>query len=131
MYKFIGIPFKNRQASITGADCYGLVRLVYAEKLGVNIPQPISSAYASRMVEAEFLQEIASNWYEVFEPRPFDVVAMAHDGNHPKLIQHFGIVINDTQMLHTLDTVGSHIVRISDYKHFIKGYYRHGKVSNI
>jgi cell wall-associated NlpC family hydrolase len=131
LFDFIGIPFQNRASSFIGADCYGLVRLVYKEKLNIDVPQPISSAYASRHVEREYLKEISTNWYKVDIPQKYDVVAMAHDPMHPKIVQHFGIVIDETHMLHTLDNVGSHIVKILDYKHFIKGYYRHVKVNNI
>ena len=131
MHKYVGIPFKDRESSFEFADCYGLVRLVYKHELGVNIPQPSSSAFASKGIMKEYLREISENWFSVDTPQPFDVVAMAHGPAHPRIIQHFGIVLNDTQLLHTLDKVGSHIVNISDYKHFIKGYYRHGKVTHI
>jgi len=131
LYNYIGIPFKNRGDSVTGTDCYGLVRLVYKEKLGITLHKATSSAFASRNIETEFLAETSSSWLKVPELEPFDVIAMAHDSRHPEVIQHFGIYLGDGKMLHTLKQIGSHIVKIDEYKHYIKGYYRYGKATNI
>jgi len=124
---YIGIPFKNRESSLDGCDCYGLVRLVYKDLLGIDVHKPNASAFESKDIEDEYLAETSLNWYETKEPKRFDVIAMAHDPKHPKIIQHFGIMLTDTKMIHTLKGVGSHIVNIKDYSYFIKGFYRHGE----
>lgn len=35
---YLGIPYRFGGADLDGADCYGLVRLVYAERFGVKLP---------------------------------------------------------------------------------------------
>ena len=122
--KYIGIPFVDRKASFRGADCFGLIRLFYMEQLGIKIYEHKSKYDNIKSVIMEYLHESETNWTSHKEPELYDVVAMAHDMNHPDIIQHFGIYIGNGKMLHTLQKVGSHIVNIRDYKYFIKGYHR-------
>lgn len=120
----IGVPFVDKGDTLKGCDCFGLVRLYYKDILNRKVFKPQSSAFNSKSVLREFLEETSRNWIQVQEPKINDVVAMAHDPKHPKIVQHFGIYLGNGKMLHTLEKVGSHIVRISDYKYYIKGYYR-------
>ena len=124
--KYIGIPFKNRHSSMIACDCYGLVRIIYKDILKIDIPQPTSSAFESKHIEDEYLKETSKNWSKVSSVQKFDVVAMKHDPKHPDIVQHFGIAISETKMIHTLKGIGSHIVNISEYDYFIEGYYRYG-----
>ena len=121
---YIGIPFEDRADTLDSADCFGLVRLVYKQILNIKVFKPNSSAFNSRSVLREFLEETSRNWNEVKELKKFDVIAMAHDPKHPDIIQHFGIYIGNGKMLHTLKGVGSHVVNMSEYNYFIKGFYR-------
>jgi len=123
--------FKNRESNLRACDCYGLIRLVYKNSLNIDVPKPDASAFESQHIEDEYLAETSKNWVEITEPKIFDVVAMAHDPKHPEIVQHFGIILNNKQMLHTLKGIGSHVVKIKDYNYYIKGYYRHGKNTNI
>lgn len=111
-------------ATFEESDCFGLIRLLYKHEMKIEIKQPLASAYETRKVFKEFLQEIAENWQEVKDVQLFDVIGMAHDPNHPDLIQHYGIYLGNGKMLHTLENIGSHIVNIDEYKYYIKGFYR-------
>lgn len=122
--KYIGIPFEDKADTEFSADCFGLVRLIYKEKLSIGVFKPTSSAFNSRSVLREFLEESSRNWVKVEAPKLYDVVAMAHDPKHPNIIQHFGIYIGENRMIHTLKGVGSHVVSLEDYKYFIKGFYQ-------
>lgn len=122
--RYIGIPFEDKADSEYSADCFGLVRLIYKEKLNRMVFKPTSSAFNSRKVFKEFMEETSKNWTKVESPETYDVVAMAHDPKHPDIIQHFGIYIGNDKMIHTLKGVGSHIVSLQSYKYFIKGFYR-------
>ena len=121
---YIGIPFKDKGDTVDYADCFGLVRLIYKQILKIEVFKPDSSAFNSRSVLREFLEETSRNWVEVQNLEKYDVIAMAHDPKHPSMVQHFGIYIGNGKMIHTLKGIGSHVVNIHEYKYFIKGYYR-------
>ena len=122
---YIGVPFADREDTFKGADCFGLVRLFYREELGISLFKHTAKYDDIRKIVMEYLlQESSPHWVKNDKPQLHDVVVMARDPKHPKIIQHFGIMISSTKMLHTLDGVGSHISSIRQYKYCIKGFYR-------
>ena len=124
MMQYIGIPFKDGEPSFGGANCITLVELFYREELGIEI-EPIRVDHDhKRRAFMQYLTEISERWDALPEPELYCVVAMAHSPKHPDLVQHFGIYLGDGIILHTLQNVGSHIVRLSKMKPFIKGYYK-------
>ena len=122
--KFIGIPFEDNKADYDSADCFGIIRLFYKEVIGIEIFKHTGNSDNLRKVIMEYLKEAETNWTLEDTPKKFDVIAMAHDPRHPKIIQHFGIMVSDTEMLHTLKGLGSHIVNITEYQYYIKGIHR-------
>lgn len=122
--KYIGIPFVDRQSSFEGADCFGLLRLFYQHEFGYLIPDPFLPCRAKNSIFARYEKEIAENWKTLETPEDFCVVAMAHDVNTPHLIQHFGILLPNKKLLHTLEKVGSHTVGVKSYKWAIKGFHK-------
>jgi len=125
MIKYIGVPFVDRGITKDGADCYGLIRLVYKEELGIDIPEFNSSCSDVKRIFLDYLKQISEHWELVVdEPKLYDVIAMAYDPEHPKIVQHFGIYIGNGMMLHTLNHVGAFTAKVSDFNYFIKGIYR-------
>lgn len=124
MNRYIGIPFLDGEASYSGANCYGLVRLFYKDYLGINIPELKVHSDHSNVVWATYLKEIGEHWHNVDEPELYDVVAMAHNLSHPNIVQHVGMYIGNGKVLHTLNKIGSHISSIEELKPIIKGYHR-------
>lgn len=124
MNKFIGIPFTDGEATFRGANCYGLVELFYREHLGIIIPKLNTPSEQSNKVWATYLREISEHWESVEEPQLYDIVAMAHDMRHPRIVQHVGIYIGDGKIIHTLQKIGSHVSKISDMQSIIKGHHR-------
>jgi cell wall-associated NlpC family hydrolase len=122
--KYIGIPFKDREESFDGADCYGIVRLYYKNELNIEIFENKLKYDEIKKILMQFLNVSRTDWIKVDKAEIGDVIAMAHDPKHPNIIQHFGIYLGDGKMLHTLKEIGSHIVNVSEYQYFIKGYYR-------
>lgn len=123
--KYIGIPFKNRGSDFSGCDCFGLLRLFYREEFNIHVPDPGLSSTGSKRIFSEYLYEIQSNWITLKEPEQFCGVAMANDPRIPDVVNHFGIYVSG-KLLHidSSTTTGSHIVPLSLYKAFIKGYHR-------
>jgi cell wall-associated NlpC family hydrolase len=124
MNKYIGIPFVDKGSSLEACDCYGLVRLVYKEELQTTIPDFNSSCKDTKRIFSDYLKQIAEHWKLVQEPQLYDVIAMAYDPQHPKIVQHFGIYIGNGMMLHTLEHIGSFTVKVSEFQYYIKGIYR-------
>ena len=124
MKKYIGIPFKDGEPSCDGANCITLIELFYKNHLDLEIPKIRVKSDNSRRAFMEYLKQISEHWTEVKEPKTFDVVAMARDIKHPKVVQHFAIYIGSGRILHSLENVGSHIDTIENLKPFIKGFYR-------
>lgn len=123
--RFIGVPFTHQGRSFKGADCYGLVILYYKEILGINIIDTTIKANQPRRVYANFLKEITQNWEECKKQKN-SVVALCMHVEHPQMVTHFGVMIDDDTMLHTLDKQNSHLVNIDDAKvaPFLKGFYK-------
>ena len=126
---YIGIEWRARGAGHDGVDCYGLVRLVYREILGVSIP-----AYDELYATAEELEEIAAiiagardlpRWSRVDagQEKEFDVAIFRQAG----VESHVGMVISRGMMLHASSGRESEIVRYSEGKWFprLVGFFRH------
>ena len=124
MNKYIGIPFVDRGNSIDGADCYGILRLIYRDALSIELPEFHGSCNSTKLIFSDYLKQIAEHWELVEEPKIYDVVAMAHDPRHPRVIQHFGLYIGDGLVLHTLENIGSHVIKLEELKYYVKGIYR-------
>lgn len=124
MRRFIGIPFSDEVQTFDGCNCYGLVRLFYKDKLGIDIPALQVHSDHSNRVWATYLKEIGENWDSVDEPQLYDVVAMAQDVSHPRIVQHVGIYIGDGKVLHTLNKIHSHIVTLESVRHSVRGFHR-------
>lgn len=81
-----------------GLDCWGLLRLVYAERLGIVLP-----AYEGAPDDAEcaetgalIVREAKTWWGRVRDPAPFDAV-LFRVGVWPA---HVGVVVGPGRMLH-------------------------------
>lgn len=63
--KYLGIPFQDKGCGFEGCDCYGLVRLVYREELGIELPclgDAYSTAYARGEVNNTVQHVSAADW---------------------------------------------------------------------
>jgi len=99
--KYIGIPFEYQGSSFEGADCYGLVHLVYKEEFGIKLP---SFVYSNKPTEMElwtlFMEEITgSRWTPSYEAKLGSIIILKLKG----LPIHCGLVLDHTRMLHTMD----------------------------
>lgn len=104
---YMGIPFKPFGRDRHGCDCWGLVRLVYAERRSITLPDfegvsPDDAAAIPAAIEAE-----RPGWRPVppEERQEFDVVVMRArlvvDGKGMAPEMHVGIVTSDRKVLHT------------------------------
>ena len=125
MDKFIGIPFVSQGRSFRGCDCYGLVKLYYKEVLNIELPETVITAEQPRRTFANYLNEISKNWTSTI-PSKNAVVAMAVNAEHPSLITHFAVMIDDKRFIDIRENMSSYLTSIDDkkIKNQIKGFYK-------
>ncbi len=123
--KFIGIPFVSQGRSFRGCDCYGLVKLYYKEVLNIELPETLITSEQPRRTFANYLNEISKNWTSTI-PSKNAVVAMSVNAEHPNLITHFAVMIDDKRFIDTRENRSSYLTSIDDekIKNQIKGFYK-------
>jgi cell wall-associated NlpC family hydrolase len=97
--KYIGIPFKDKGRDKDGADCYGLVRLIYKNELNIDLPDLIEayeSANDREALEGVIDAESKTRWKETTKPKEFDVIVLKMCGAP----SHLGVVIKNNYMIH-------------------------------
>ena len=112
----VGIPFED-------VNCYELVRL-YQLQRGIELPSFKHDPKAIRMVFNEYLREISKHWQIIQEPEPHCGIAMAYNPQYPRLVTHFGVLLENGKVLHSLEGIGSHLTDYDNLKYCIKGLYR-------
>ena len=122
---FIGIPFVSKGRTFRGCDCYGLVKLYYKEVLNIELPETVITAEQPRRTFANYLNEISKNW-TLTVPSKNAVVAMAVNAEHPSLITHFAVMIDDKRFIDIRENRSSYLTSIDDekIKNQIKGFYK-------
>jgi murein DD-endopeptidase len=126
--KYVGIPWvcsSVRPPSFAGCDCYGLVRLLYAEEFGISIPDPSATAGDAGTVHEDFLRQV-NRWERLLKPEPWCAVAMRRNPRFPDLVTHFGIYVSGVVpgVLHSPEEVtGSLLVRLSSVARTVEGFY--------
>jgi len=109
---YIGIPFKDRGRDRDGSDCWGLVRMVYSERLGIFLPSLEDGYLASgdaddveRVIRSQVdPANTAPAWTPVGVPTGSasglvslgDVVSFNIAGRHG----HVGVVVSRDRFLH-------------------------------
>ena len=101
---YIGKPWVSAAAGPAAFDCYGLVRWLYQQRLGVCLPVVDVSAGRPLSVTRAMRHYDYGAWRDVVEPAELDVVQMSH-GRHPS---HVGvwIDIDGGKVLHCVQGAG-------------------------
>lgn len=120
---YVGLPFAENGRDASGLDCWGLVRLVYRERLGIELPsygevEARDLLAVSRTITAD---SRVGPWHQVGpgEDREFDVVLLRHrvyteGAPSRRLPNHCGVVVAPGLLLHVKAGIDSHIVA---YRH--------------
>jgi len=99
---YIGAVYRDGGRDMSGLDCWGLVRLVYARNLGIDLPEfsEIAPKDLRRIATAMIEGCDAGPWRAVTgDPRVYDVmVATSRAG--ARLPGHVGVMIDATRVLH-------------------------------
>ena len=106
---YIQIPFQcDGRTRETGVDCYGLLRLVYSERLHIELPDYagifVDQSFETLKKVAKVMEEGFLTWDEVVDsPKPFDMIILRSG----KYQWHVGLVTNKVYMLHIMSGIDS------------------------
>lgn len=122
--KYIGIPYKARGRDDRGVDCWGLVRLVYAEQYNISLPS-LAGSYDPDDQEriGELMDLYREGWEETGTPEPGDIVLFRIMGEPT----HLGVVVENNRFIHSIlhkNVAVENLTSLSWSKRII-GYYRY------
>lgn len=130
---YVGLPFKEKGRDRGGVDCWGLVRLVYAGELGVELPG-YDEGYASLAERDEIagLMDVERSrpvWRLVNAATEFDVLVFRLG----RLGTHVGIGCGGRRMLHVPVDAGACLEDFSGprYASRLIGIYRFSGAGGI
>jgi len=130
--RYVGLRYLRRGRDINGIDCWGLVRLIYAKELRLDLPlygmtDPDDYRGIARDIDAE---RRTDTWHPIKEPQDFDVVLMTSPIDDDGVVRvrpiHIGIVAGKS-ILHTEADVDTVCVPVGDpsVAYRIVEFYRH------
>ena len=125
--RYIGIPFLDTGRTKEGADCWGLIKLIYKETIDVDIPEYYISCDDVTCIAETVDRDLKTKWERQVNPEPLDVVTFKGlvEGM-PFLITHVGIYIGDNKLIHAVRDNTSAAVRTDRgfWAGRIEGFYR-------
>ena len=117
-HPYIGLPYER-------AHCWELVRRVYADQLGLDLPAygEIDAANLVAVARGMAEAEAADCWHPVDRPQAFDVALMRGRSR----VWHVGVMVDDRRVLHTERATGAVLVGVQDtaMRGRVTGYRRH------
>lgn len=122
---FVGIPHADLGRDRGGADCWGLVRIVYREALGIDLPSLDDryAGYSDLRGIAALMVEQERAWIKVSCVQPYDVLRF-RTGSHDT---HVAVAVDRRLMLHS--HARSHSVIVSrqqpEWRNRLTGVFRH------
>ncbi|MEQ1938624.1 NlpC/P60 family protein [Mesorhizobium sp. CN5-321] len=122
--RFVGLPWQDRGRTPHGCDCWGLLRLVYADALGICLPDH-SNGYADTSDGAisDLIGTGLSDWLPVVAgtERPLDAILIRQAPWHVGVIVRRGLMLhmpeNQTSCIEAYDT--------GRWSRRVEGIYRH------
>ena len=127
--KYLAVPWLDRGRTLSGCDCWGLVRLVLHEEAGRELPD-YADLYRSTDDTAGLERLFLDRWplegveQVVGEPREFDIVLLRIAGQGC----HVGVSLGDGRFLHvTPGSTGPTVERLTSprWAPRLLGVYRH------
>ena len=110
--QYIGIPFEDQGRTVEGADCWGLMQIMYRDLFEIELPEYYISAYDTEdvidMMESESSGE---QWEKVSKPEFGDIVLMSLHPRFRDHINHVGFYVGRGRFVHTMKKTGVIIQR--------------------
>ena len=115
--KYINIKYVHQGESLSGCDCYGLIKLIFKTEKGINLPD---YEYSSEWYQegknyiTENVEKL-SHWLKVRYPeKPFDVIFF-YQTPARIIVNHIGLYIDDDKFIHISELYKSRIDRLTPH----------------
>lgn len=125
--RYIGTPWCAGGRSREGADCYGLLYLLYLEVWNIELPWASPTGHRMTRADMEDIDRMVRGalpqWVPVDAPEAGDLVVLEIGGR----ACHLGVSLGDDQMLTTYQGAGAAIEswRNTRWKNRLDGFYRY------
>ncbi len=108
--KYVGIPYVEGGRDLSGVDCYGLLKLVYANEYHERLPDWLTDNITLSERSALIDKEVTSGaWHESEMPHDGDIVVCARKASY-----HLGLHY-DGHVLHAVRGTGVVFQRLDDF----------------
>jgi cell wall-associated NlpC family hydrolase len=144
--KYLGIPYKHGGSDKAGLNCYGLIRLFYAQEFNIELFDYrydenwdkkgfnyIQKKYRSQWQKIEkpeaYCGVYRSQWQKIEKPEAYCGVGFRLPGH--SIEHHLGIILPDlNNFLHSPLNQGSRVESLAHptWAKAVTGYYRHNDI---
>ncbi len=130
---YIRIQFKEHGRTREGADCWGLVRIIFKEELGIELPSIEGYKNTKDFVKiSEIIESNKHNWQMIQsgQEQAFDVAVFKTIG----LPTHVAVVIKPGYMIHCEKGSGvymSEYYKEQQWHRRLEGFFRYATDSSI
>jgi len=116
--KYIDIPYKHLGKSFNGADCYGLLWLIYKNERDITLPDNITyKEFWYKDKEEDHLIHNTNNYiYKIEVNYPYEIFdALLFYNQSRNFVDHIGIYTESDHFLHTYRNNISKIHKLNEY----------------
>ena len=124
----MGLAYADGGRTAAAVDCWGLVRLIFAERLGINLPAYDSSDDVALQIKTA---QDTPEWTKFPEAKEFDIVTMLgpvkmKDKWH-MIDRHVGVMATTKHVLHIDRNMTSTCLDLNHplIRHRLSGFWRH------
>lgn len=124
---YIGLPFREMGRGCDGCDCWGLVRLIYAERAGLNLPDYLGhyEGCDDHRSLGDLIPHEAADWIDVprGEEQAGDVLVLRMRG----VPMHTAMVVGRGVMIHVHSGINTVLENYNrpQWTQRVIGIYRH------
>jgi len=122
--ELIGLPFKNKGRSLEeGFDCWGLVKHMGKEELGLTFPDFIYDEANNDTNSMYFIEQVMTPKWTKSDPVKGSVVVFIIGG----IMRHAGYMLDDDKFIHVLKDTSIVVESIRNpvWSNRIAGYWRY------
>lgn len=123
--KYLGIPHKHLGRDLSGLDCWGLVKMVYAD-YGIEVFDLTDYEHQWAMTgDNFFVEHYYEDWVWHTAPIFLDVLLFRNCKGIPA---HAGIYLSKGKFIHSMDKAGVVLGKLKDWLPRLEGVYRNKKL---